>query len=92
MRGVHYRLWVKPKSLSYQIVYSQGISPLFMKFEEIQSFEIEKTTYASFDSETFSLTRYFILFQRAWRKHRRILRKAFRALRARELGLPYSFD
>ena len=88
MRSTQYRLWIKPKSLSYQIVYSQGITPLSMKLDEVTSFDIEKIIFQSFDSEIYTLTRYFILFQRAWRRRRQIIRKAFRALRARELGLP----
>lgn len=91
MRNVCYRLWIQQKSSSYQIVYTQGISPLFFKFDEIKSFDIEKTIYHAFDSETISLKRHFIRFQRAWRLRRTIVRKAFRALRNRELGLPYSF-
>jgi hypothetical protein len=91
MRGIQYRVWLKLQNYPYQIVYTQGISPLFMKFEDITNFKIEKIVYSSFDSEVELLTRYFIRFQRAWKLRQIIRRKAFRAIRNRELGLPYSF-
>jgi hypothetical protein len=91
MRGIQYQVWLKLKHYPYQIVYNQGISPLFMKFEDIVNFRIEKIVYSSFDSEVELLTMYFIRFQRAWKLRQIIKRKAFRAIRNRELGLPYSF-
>jgi hypothetical protein len=91
MRSIHYRVWLKLESYPYQIVYNQGISPLFMKFEDIIQFKIEKIVYTSVDSEVHVLTKYFIRFQRAWKLRQTIKRKAFRAVRNRELGLPYSF-
>lgn len=92
MRSVQYQLWLKNKNVNHLIVYAEGISPLFMKLEDTVSFKIKKIVYESGNSETHTLTRYFILFQRCWRKRRQILRKAFRAIRARQLGLPYSFE
>lgn len=91
MRSIQYQLYLKNKNNLYQIVYAQGICPLFMKLTDIDSFTIIKIVYELGDSKTHSLTRYFIHFQRVWRKRRQILRRAFRAIRARQLGLPYSF-
>lgn len=91
MRSIHYRVSLKLQMYPYKIVYTQGISPLFMKFEDIKKFTIEKIIYSSVDSEVHTLTRYFIRFQQAWKLRQTIKRKALRALRNRELGLPYSF-
>jgi len=77
-----YTLTVKKGSLA---IYSQGVSPLFIRFDGITFFQIDKITWNYDGCETIDMTRYFVLFQRFWRRRLALIGAAKRGLRAREL-------
>jgi hypothetical protein len=77
-----YTLTVKKGSLA---IYSQGVSPLFIRFDGITFFQIDKITWNYDGCETMDVTRYFVHFQRLLRRRLALIRAAKRGLRSREL-------
>jgi hypothetical protein len=77
-----YTLTVKKGSLA---IYSQGISPLFIRFDGITFFQIDKIIWHYDGCEAIDMTRYFVAFQRHLRKRLALIRAAKRGLRLREL-------
>ena len=78
-----YTLTVKKGSQT--AIYSQGISPVFIRFDGITFFQIDKIVWNHWGSESTPLTRPFIGFQRLLRKRLALIRAAKRGFRAREL-------
>ncbi len=69
-----YTLTVKKGSQT--AIYSQGISPVFIRFDGITFFQIDKIVWNHWGSESTPLTRPFIGFQRLLRKRLALIRGA----------------
>ena len=78
-----YTLTVKKGSQT--AIYSRGISPTFIRFDGITFFQIDKIIWNYDGCEATDMTRYFIIFQRFWRRRLALIRAAKRGLRSREL-------
>ena len=89
MEDIYWQIWVGRETNSIS-VYNSEI-PLFrMNFENASFIRLKKIQKIHFVFQEFDYTRYFKIFQWRWREYHRIRKKAFKYLRMRELGLPYS--
>lgn len=64
--NTHYTLTVKKGQ--QLAIYSQGISPLFIRFDGITFFQINKIIWDHGGCENTDMTRYLIFVQRLWRR------------------------
>jgi hypothetical protein len=67
-------------------VYSQGISPLFYRFEGIQSFRIYKRWIENHEFQQKDITGNFLKFQRVLRQRIFLKQQAIKYLRKMETG------
>ena len=84
--NTHYTLTVKKGQ--HTAIYSQGVSPLFIRFDGITFFQINKIVWDYGGCESTDMTRYLILVQRLWRRRLEFkawLRTIVGRLRRREL-------
>jgi hypothetical protein len=84
--NTHYTLTVKKGQQT--AIYSQGVSPLFIRFDGITFFQINKIVWDYGGCDSTDMTRYLILVQRVWRRRLEFktwLRTVVGLLRVREL-------
>jgi len=84
--NTHYTLTVKKGHQT--AIYSQGVSPLFIRFDGITFFQINKIIWDFGGCVNTDMTRYFVFLQRVWRRRLEFkawLRTVVGRLRRREL-------
>jgi hypothetical protein len=89
MEDTYWQIWVVRDTNTIS-VYNSEISLFSMNFENASFIKVKKIQKINFVFQEFDYTRYFKIFQWKWRDYHRIRKKAFKYLRMRELGLPYS--
>jgi hypothetical protein len=89
LEDTYWQIWVfsKPNLLA---VYLSDIPIVQMNFETATRIQLKKIQKIDFLFVEFDYTNYFKIFQRQWRIHHRMRKRAFKYLRMREVGLYFS--
>lgn len=94
MEEYHYviELDLDTKPNGHMRVYARGVAPSLFNFERMKSFRIFRYKLEGHEYIRNELSRYFIKFQRQYKKRLLVRKKAFCFLRKRELGLAHPME